>query len=210
MPSVAGLGPKRRRPWRPALALTGVMGVAGVVAVVGGWGRPGAEDPRADISVMLDAWHDAAADANEAAYFAHFSDDAIFLGTDDRERWTRDEFRAWARPHFEKGKAWSFRARSRQVILGPGRDVAWFDELLDTQNLGLCRGSGVVVRVDGAWKVAHYDLNIPVPNEIVDFVVDAIRTERDARAALERQGDLPPPEPSPEPSPEPTREPRSP
>ena len=50
-------------------------------------------------------------------------------------------------PYFAKGKAWSFRAVSRWISFSPDRSVAWFDEALDTPNMGPCRGSGVLVRV---------------------------------------------------------------
>src|SRR5215831_11543801 len=67
------------------------------------------------IAGILDAWHAAAAAADEDEYFSYFSPDAVFLGTDPAERWTRDEFRAWAHPYFAKGKAWSFKATARWV-----------------------------------------------------------------------------------------------
>jgi hypothetical protein len=45
-------------------------------------------------------------------------------------------------------------------------DVAWFDEDLDTPNLGPARGTGVLVKVgSGAWKIAQYNLSVPIPNE---------------------------------------------
>jgi hypothetical protein len=31
-------------------------------------------------------------------------------------------------------------------------------------NMGPCRGSGVLVREAGAWKIAHYNLALTVPN----------------------------------------------
>ena len=49
--------------------------------------------------------------------------------------------------------------------------VAWFDEDLDTTRLGRGRGSGVLVRdPNGEWKVAQYNLSIPIPNERFDEV----------------------------------------
>src|SRR5690349_244610 len=41
----------------------------------------------AAIHAVLDDWHRAAASADEARYFSHFTSDAIFLGTDKTERW---------------------------------------------------------------------------------------------------------------------------
>jgi hypothetical protein len=50
-------------------------------------------------------------------------------------------------------------------------DVIWFDELLEGQALGPCRGTGVLLREDGRWRIAHYSLTVLVPNEIVEDVV---------------------------------------
>jgi len=60
----------------------------------------GPAEPRTRIGQTLDAWHAAAARADEEAYFAFLTPDAVFLGTDPAERWTRDEFRKWAHPRF--------------------------------------------------------------------------------------------------------------
>ena len=124
--------------------------------------KPGAAD--AEVGRILDDWHDAAAKADEPRYFAHFATWVVFLGTDGKERWTVPELRAYAHPFFAHGKAWSFRSTRRTVtFLG---DVAWFDEDLDTPNLGPARGSGVLVREDGrGWKIAQYNLSVPIPND---------------------------------------------
>ena len=117
-----------------------------------------------EISRVLDDWHDAAAHADEERYFAHFAPMGVFLGTDATERWTVPQFRAYAHPHFAKGKAWAFAATRREITFVNG--VAWFDEDLDTANLGPARGSGVLVRNEaGGWKIAQYNLSIPIPNE---------------------------------------------
>jgi len=120
------------------------------------------------VAGVLDAWHAAAAAADEEKYFSYFAPDAVFLGTDPGERWTRDEFQAWAHPYFAKGKAWSFKATSRRAAFANDRTVAWFDETLDTPNLGPCRGSGVLVATAAGWKIAQYNLSIPIPNALTD------------------------------------------
>ncbi len=112
---------------------------------------------------MLDDWHLAAANADFARYFGHLADDAVFLGTDATERWTKAEFEAYARPHFAKGKAWTFRA-TRRAVRFTGGGHAWFDEDLDTLGLGPARGSGVLAVRDGRWRIVHYNLAITVPN----------------------------------------------
>lgn len=120
------------------------------------------------VGAVLDAWHKAAAAADEEKYFSYFAPDAVFLGTDATERWTRDEFRRFAHPYFEKGKAWNFQSVARWITFAPDRKVAWFDEALATPHLGPCRGSGVLVATSAGWKIAQYNLSIPIPNKLVD------------------------------------------
>jgi len=124
---------------------------------------------------MLDSWHKAAADANENAYFGAMAPDFVFLGTDATERWDVAAFREFAHPYFAQGKAWTFVPRDRHVMFAPGGDVAWFDEKLDSASYGDSRGTGVVRKVNGAWKVAHYNLTIPIPNDLAKSVVEMIR-----------------------------------
>ncbi|MGF1470027.1 MAG: nuclear transport factor 2 family protein [Sandaracinaceae bacterium] len=122
------------------------------------------EDAAAAIDAVLDDWHDAAAEADEDRYFAHFAPDGVFLGTDATERWDVEAFRAYAHPHFARGRAWTMRATRRDVVVRG--HVAWFDEDLEAVNLGPARGSGVLVKGDdGRWRIAHYNLAITVPNE---------------------------------------------
>lgn len=121
----------------------------------------------ADVTVAaqsIDAWHRAAATAQFDDYFDLMTNDGIFIGTDATENWQLDEFKAFSKPYFEKGKAWSFTAIERHVYRQD--QLVYFDELLDTQ-MGICRGSGVMKCQDGKWKIAHYVLSIAVPNEMV-------------------------------------------
>jgi hypothetical protein len=128
------------------------------------------------VAAVLNGFHAAAAAADEEKYFAFLAPDAVFLGTDATERWTKDEFRRYAHPFFAKGKAWTYKATSRWISFAPDRQVAWFDELLESPHLGTCRGSGVLILVGGAWKIEQYNLSIPIPNALADSVVKQIRT----------------------------------
>ncbi|WP_051907823.1 nuclear transport factor 2 family protein [Flavimarina sp. Hel_I_48] len=130
-----------------------------------------------DIAKMLDAWHDAAARADYDAYFDLMAKDAIFIGTDADENWQNMEFKAFARPYFDRGKAWSFTALERNIYSSENQNIAWFDELLDTQ-MGICRGSGVVIKMDNTWKIKHYVLSITVPNEQVEALT-TLKEEHD-------------------------------
>ncbi len=127
------------------------------------------------INTILDDWHLAASEANFERYFMHFTgDSAIFMGTDATERWTVAEFKPWAKPYFDDGEAWDFTPVERHVYLSDNGQTAWFDESLDTPNLGPARGSGVLVKQTETWKIAHYNLSIPIPNAIADTVVKQI------------------------------------
>ncbi|MBB4080450.1 ketosteroid isomerase-like protein [Lewinella aquimaris] len=119
-------------------------------------------------------WHAAAASADLDAFFGAMTPDAIYIGTDPGEHWTREEFYAFAKPYFDAGKAWEFTATERHVFYDPDAKVAYWDELLDTW-MGPCRGTAVVKRDQkGEWKIAHYTLSMTVPNERVEAVMEAI------------------------------------
>ena len=122
------------------------------------------------IYLFLDAWHKAAAEANYEKYFDAMDEKSIFIGTDATENWSKPAFQAFAKPYFDKGKAWNFTALERHIYLSPDKKMAWFDELLDTQ-MKICRGSGVLILTDGQWKIKHYVLSMTVPNDNTDEVV---------------------------------------
>jgi len=126
-----------------------------------------------DINNLLDDWHHAAAVADEDIFFGSMTKDAIYLGTDKSERWLRDDMRTWSKEYFDRESAWTFTKVERNVKLNESKDIAWFDELLDTW-MGPCRGSGVVVRTQGGWKISHYHLAIAVPNEHVSGYLDLV------------------------------------
>ncbi|MGO4818557.1 nuclear transport factor 2 family protein [Flavobacterium sp. W22_SRS_FP1] len=122
------------------------------------------------INTVLDAWHKAAAEAKYSHYFKFMTEDAIFIGTDATENWNKAEFQAYAKPFFDKGKAWSFSPLERHIYFDKTAEVAWFDELLKTQ-MKICRGSGVLVKIGEEWKIKHYVLSMTIPNDNVDEVV---------------------------------------
>jgi ketosteroid isomerase-like protein len=122
------------------------------------------------INVVIDNWHKAAGEAQFDAYFNLMTDDAIFIGTDATENWNKTQFQAFAKPFFDRGKAWSFKAIERHIYVDKSGRTAWFDELLDTQ-MKICRGSGVLLKVGNDWKIKHYVLSMTVPNDNVTEVV---------------------------------------
>jgi len=130
---------------------------------------------KAELNEILDDWHEAAAEADFDRYFSHFvNDTSIFMGTDATERWTIAEFKPWSKPYFDRGSAWSFTPVDRFIYFSDSGKIAWFDESLDTPNLGPCRGSGVLSKTNQGWKIAHYNLAVPLPNELVDVVIPKI------------------------------------
>ena len=133
------------------------------------------DSPAAAIDSLATRWHRAAATADSTAFFDRMTDDAIYIGTDKTEHWTKAEFLSFAAPYFARGKAWAFTAAERHVFYDPDRQTAWFDELLNTW-MGPCRGTGVVVR-DGAngWKIAHYTLSVTIDNDKIESFIDLVK-----------------------------------
>lgn len=125
---------------------------------------------RDKVNAVLDNWHKAAAETNYTAYFNSMTDDAIFIGTDATENWKKADFEVWAKPFFDRKKAWSFTTIERHIYFDASGKIAWFDELLDTQ-MKICRGSGVLVKVGKEWKIKHYVLSMTVPNDNSDAIV---------------------------------------
>jgi hypothetical protein len=128
------------------------------------------------INTFLDDWHAAAARADMNAYFSSIDEDGIYIGTDATENWTKQAFYEWSKPYFEKGKAWSFKAVERNIYLSENETMAWFDEKLEASNYML-RGSGVLRLKNGNWKIMHYVLSLPVPNEKFKEVLNIITSD---------------------------------
>lgn len=126
-----------------------------------------------ELNSALDKWHNAASEANADNYFGFMDASSIYIGTDAGERWNKNEFIQFAKPYFDKGKAWDFKAYDRQIIFSEDMKIAWFDELLETW-MGICRGSGVIELKNDQWKLIHYHLSVTVPNEKIYEFIDLI------------------------------------
>lgn len=129
------------------------------------------------VGKTLDAFHAAAAHSDYKAYFDLFTPDGIFIGTDAAERWTLPAFKAYAKPAFDAGKGWVYTPRSRRVTLAPVacRCVAYFDELLESKSYGTSRGTGVLIKGAGGWRIAQYALTFPIPNALAKDTTDRIK-----------------------------------
>jgi hypothetical protein len=148
------------------------------------WGcaanQPASTDAdKTEITAMLDSFHAAAARADYKGYFDFFAEGGTFIGTDATEYWDKQAFMQWSKPYFDKGKAWSFTAVDRHIYMDNSGKLAWFDELLNTQ-MKICRGSGVVEKQGGRWKVQQYVLSITMPNSKIDTAVALKASEEDS------------------------------
>ncbi|WP_299075047.1 nuclear transport factor 2 family protein [uncultured Paraglaciecola sp.] len=134
-----------------------------------------ASDTQNLITSVLDSFHQAASDADQKQYFDLLTDNAVFIGTDASERWDKKAFKAFAKPYFDKGQGWTYVPYNRHITLADSGDLAWFDEMLDSQSYGECRGTGVLVLTKNGWKISQYHLTIPVPNALAKDLVQQIK-----------------------------------
>lgn len=140
-------------------------------------GPVAAQTPEDEVGAVLDRLHETASAADGAAYFDLFTPDARFIGTDAEERWSLEEFRAYAAPYFAQGRGWTYEPTARTVSIADidCRCIAWFDEVLESASYGTVRGSGVLRLTGGGWKVEQYVLSFAVPNDSARAVVGVIR-----------------------------------
>jgi hypothetical protein len=131
------------------------------------------DDVEKQVNDFIDQWHLDAANANMEAYFDKIAENGIFIGTDETEVWTKAEFYDWTMPRAADGKMWDFSATERNVCFGEGTPYAWFDEKLSFSG-GTLRGSGVLIKEGEEWKIMHYVLSLPVPNDKFSAVLEAM------------------------------------
>jgi len=136
-----------------------------------------AQDFKKDINMLIDQWHKNAAESNFDAYFETMSTNGVFIGTDALENWKVSEFKEFTKPFFQEKNTWDFKTIERNIYSDSGNNVVWFDELLDTW-MGICRGSGVLMKDNNEWEIIHYVLSVAIPNENIKEVV-AIKKEND-------------------------------
>ena len=132
------------------------------------------EKTKIEINNFIDQWHLDASNADMEAYFEKIDDEGIYIGTDATEVWTKQEFYEWQKPRTKDGVAWDFKATERNIYLGEKSKYVWFDELLSYSG-GTLRGSGVLIQREEGWKIMHYVLSLPVPNEKFSAVLKAMK-----------------------------------
>jgi SnoaL-like domain len=123
-----------------------------------------------EINKFIDNWHQAAGRADATVFFGGMDEQAVYIGTDATERWTKTEFVLFAKPYFDKGKAWDFKPYDRELHVTSDAKMVWFSELLSTW-MGVCRGSGILAMTPQGWKIQQYHLSVTVPNDLIrDFI----------------------------------------
>lgn len=138
------------------------------------------------IGAVLDDFHDAAAHGDKTRYLGHMTDDGVFMGTDEWERWPKHpSFVDYVDGRFKDGRGWNYKSVERQISVADGADTAWFDEVIYSTTSGRFRGTGVLVKVDGQWKIAHYALSFLVFNENWEEVVELSRKTAAQKAAAQ-------------------------
>ncbi len=135
------------------------------------------DQDREAVTSTLDALHLYAHEADGKKYFSLYTDDAVFMGTDATERWPIPEFKIYANARFNSGKGWTYTPTSRHIYFNENRDTAWFDETVVNAKYGECRGTGVLEKIGGVWKISHYNLTVPVPNDLLVAVVEMIKEQ---------------------------------
>lgn len=129
-----------------------------------------------ELDKIVDQWHLDATNTNFDNYFDVLTENFIFLGTAPGERWTKKDFAAFCKPYFDKGTAWDFLPSNRKWVFSKDKKMAWFDEDLDTWMEG-CRGSGIMIKEKGEWKIAYYNLTVLIENEKIKEFIELRRME---------------------------------
>jgi hypothetical protein len=130
-----------------------------------------------EVNAFIDQWHQDASNADMEAYFEKIDDVGIYIGTDATEVWTKDEFYEWQKPRTADGTAWDFTSIERNIYTGKKSKYVWFDELLSF-SAGTLRGSGILIKRKEGWRILHYVLSLPVPNDRFGAVLEAMEDRK--------------------------------
>lgn len=135
------------------------------------------------IHSKLDDFHGAAKNADKERYLSHFTEDAVYMGTDEWERWPlKPDFTDYVGMRFDNG-GWSYHSEERKIYISDDGKFGWFDEIMVSNNSGTrFRGSGVLRKENGQWKFTQYIQSFMVYNEVWDDVIGIIKKETDKRA----------------------------
>lgn len=142
------------------------------------------------IATTIDGFHDAAARGDKAQYLNLMTEDAAFLGTDEWERWPKQpEFTDYVGGRFQNGSGWTYRSVDRNIAIAESNDIAWFDEVIESGNNDRFRGTGVLVKDEDGWKIAHYAMSFLIFNEDWSSVMELTRKTREDKAREQENGE---------------------
>lgn len=134
------------------------------------------------VAMVIDDFHDAAALGDKERYLGHMTDDGVFLGTDEWERWPKHpEFVDYVDNRFKDGAGWNYRSVERNIRVADSGDLAWFDEVLFSAQNGRFRGTGVLAKQNGRWKIAHYAMSFLILNENWTDVIELTKKTRELK-----------------------------
>lgn len=144
----------------------------------------GADGDKRAIAEVLDNFHDAAAHGDKDRYLGLMTDDGVFLGTDEWERWPkRPDFTDYVGGRFKDGSGWNYRSVERNIRVSDGGDTAWFDEVVYSEQNGRFRGTGVLSKQGNDWKIAHYAMSFLILNENWPAVIELTKKTLAEKAA---------------------------
>ena len=127
-----------------------------------------------------------AAHGDKDRYLDYMTDDGVFMGTDEWERWPKQpEFVDYVGSRFKDGAGWNYRSVERQIRIADSGDTAWFDEVVYSEQNGRFRGTGVLSNQDGQWKIAHYAMSFLILNENWPAVIELTKETLAAKEAAE-------------------------
>ncbi len=140
-------------------------------------GDESASGPAAGASSMLRDFHLARPESDGERFFDYFTPEAVVLLTDRSERLTMARLRAFLGLYQAQGhQSPTLTPVERHVHLSPEKNMAWLEERIEEQHLGQMRATGVLRRVDGTWKIAHFNLVILVPPELAEYLAGRIES----------------------------------
>lgn len=123
----------------------------------------------AEIRAILVKHLIAAATRNADLLQEAFTPEAIFVGTDDEENWTIDQYVQLLEGSENGWDMTNCTERFIYEIVPAYGNVAGFFETVVHEEYGPMRASGIVVRnSEGKWQIAHYVLSFSIPNRVVD------------------------------------------
>jgi hypothetical protein len=126
---------------------------------------------------VLDDFHNAATVGDNERYLGHLTEDSVYMGTDEWERWPKHpDFREYVDGRFKDGVGWNYKSVERTIRFSERTDIAWFDEVLYSETNGRFRGTGVLTLQSGKWKLEHYAMSFLILNENWDEVIELTKS----------------------------------